>query len=749
LIHDGYDVDIGPLKLKTFRLGPSIENIGDGPAIVCALWHPLGVHGRCLVTISDDSVLRLWELNREDRSSFDESALSIDLIRLLNAKDEDANLRASRYQSGKAFTPDYAYIEPVSACFGGLGRNGENPWSSMTLWIAMTDGDLYALCPILPTKFQGFPGLVSCLSNLLNAKSMEILESSTSSSDDEYHLRQETIWVQDLEGQEPYVSIGSFNTPDVEIFSRPSAPQPKPTLQGPFDFGLDSVQIADILIRNVSVAEEPLQLETGELLLDESDDLDPMAVSVLCLLTREGTLHVLLNTDGVEPRWLPSKTPLSTPKKTALVLSSTEDEPTPLLFLGSINVLKPTNSRSISTGMPMITPDIQSSYSFFITHVAGVSHVSLDSLIELLQAQLLDPVQDGSDFRVDLFLNSAKPTIEHLIKFDKEQKGVNASILTCIVLVDSDLGYFVLTSTSGHPHAVTLDTRYRDTMQESTQSTNQYSSLYQDSFEVSQPRQPYEADDGFYVQSEVPAFLKNLASRSAVSLHENVRLSPETLGILMEAHQLFSKECQNLSEAVARAHIACNTLLSDFQDQIAKVRGVARRIDAVTGNDEEQFADEEGQERGRDRIEARMQRVLERQQKLAAKYKSMQKKLACLSGPNVSLREKEFVNEIESISADLRNKLSDSGPVGKLGLRMQDVKNLCEEVISQTESISKESPSSPSKSDRPPSRAQVPAGLRKSKMNEVMKLLERQNAMVESTVERLSRLKISLDAAGF
>jgi nucleoporin NUP82 len=83
-----------------------MENISDSPAIVCALWHPLGVHGRCLVTISDDSVLRLWELNREDRSSFDESALSIDLTRLLNAKDEDANLRASRYQSGKAFTSD-------------------------------------------------------------------------------------------------------------------------------------------------------------------------------------------------------------------------------------------------------------------------------------------------------------------------------------------------------------------------------------------------------------------------------------------------------------------------------------------------------------------------------------------------------------------------------------------------------------------------------------------------------------------
>jgi nucleoporin NUP82 len=740
-------VDIGPLKLKSFHLGPSSENISEDAAIVCALWHPLGVHGRCLVTISDDAVLRIWELNRDDRSSFDESALSIDLTRLVNAKDEDANLRASRYQSGKAFTPELAYIEPISACFGGLGRNGENPWSSMTLWIAMADGDLYALCPILPTKFQGFPGLVPYLSNSLNAKSMEILENSTSSSDDEYRLRQETIWVQDLEEQEPYISIGTFNTPDVEIYSRPLAPRPKPTLQGPFDFGLDGVEIADILVRNVSAAEEPLQLETGELLLDESDDLDPMAVSVLCLLTRDGTLLILLDTAGVEPRWLPSKTPLSTPKKGALVLSSMDDEPAPLLNLGSFNILKVTNSHRKSTGIPMITPDTQSSYSFFVTHSAGVTHVSLDSLIELLQAELLDPVQDGANLRVDLFLDSAKPTIESIIKFDKDQRKINSSILACIVLIDSDVGYFVLSSVSGHPYAVTLDTRYRDTMQDSTQSTNQQLSLYQDSFDETQPRQPYEADDGFYAQSQVPTFLRNLASRAAIPLHENIRLSPETLSILLEAHQLFSKECQNLSKAVARTHIACNILLGDFQDQITKVRGVARRIDAVTGNDEEEYGDDDKQERGKDRIEARMQRVLDRQQKLGAKYKNIQKKLASLSGPNVSQREKEFIEEIDSISADLRDEPSDSAPVGKLGRRIKEVVQLCEDVVAQSDDMAKEAPSSPTKSDRPASRGHVPAGLRRSKMDEVMKLLERQSAMVESTAERLSRLKVSFDAA--
>jgi nucleoporin NUP82 len=757
VLPEEYEVDIGPLRPKSFQLGPTEHIPEASAAVVCGLWHPLGVHGRCFITITEDSVIRLWELNRDDRSSFEASALSIDLRKLANAKDAQDNLRASVYGAGKAFSPDTAYLEPIAACFGGLGRNGESPYSSMTLWVAMTDGDLYALCPLLPARFQSYTGMVSSLSNTLNAKSKEIMEASGSTPSEEDQLRQQTVWIQDLESQEPYVSSASIYGSQTEVLSRPKIPRPEPKLQGPFDFGLDDIEIADIFIRNVSVGEEPLEFETGEILIDESDDLDPMGLSVLCLVDSSSQLHIILDTEGVEPRWLPSKTPQSTPKKNALVLASSDEEPIPLLLLGSLR-LSP--SASYPPVLPLITPDVRSPYAFFITHAAGVSYVSLDALIERLQSELIEPPGAGSDFRLDLFLNNSKPTIEHLIKFDKDQNKSAAKILACIALLDEDLGYFVLASMGGHPYAVSLDTRYTDFMRASTRSETPYQTESRESASVQLPaitRQPYEADDRFYTQSGVPGFLKSLSSRSTVSLHENVHLSAETLSLLIEAHQVFSTDCQRLSEAVARAYRACHRMVNEFNDQIEKVRDIARRVDSITGNDEENYGDDEDfdEERGRERIEGRLKRASERQQELVTKYRGLQKKLGALSGRKLSDREKSFAREIEELSTEFNDasKKGEAGEVGRLYRRYDDVKTLCDDIsahsvtVSQEISKSKEredGTSSPNKppSERPSSRQHVPAGFRKAKMDRVVKLLERETAMVESTAERLARLSL-------
>lgn len=753
LIPEEYEVDIGPLRPKSFQLGPT-EHIPEASPIICALWHPLGVHGRCLVTITEDSIIRLWELNRDDRSSFESSALSIDLKKLVNAKDAQDNLGASIYGAGKAFSPDTAYLEPVAACFGGLGRNGEYPWSSMTLWIAMTDGELYSLCPLIPARFQGYTGMTQSLSNLLNAKSKEIIEeNSVNALIEEDQLRQQTIWIQDLESQEPYMSSAPMYGTDIEVFTRPKNPRPEPKLQGPFDFGLDDIEVADIFIRNVSVGEEPLEFETGEILIDESDDLDPMGLSVLCLVDSTGYLHIILDTEGVEPRWLPSKTPQSTPKKNAATLVSLDEEAVPLLLLGSLRVPPPNVHSGV---LPLITPDVRSPYAFFITHAAGVSYVSLDALVEKLQSELIDPSGAGSEFRLDLFLNNSKPSIEHMIKFDKDQNKSTTTILACIALLNEDVGYFVLTSMAGHPYAVTLDTRYTDLMRASTRSETSYQTESRESASLQLPaitRQPYEADDRFYVQSGIPGFLKSFASRSTFSLHENVHLSGETLSLLIEAHQVFSADCQRLSEAVARAYRACNRMLNEFQDQIEKVRDIARRVDSITGNDEENYGDDDDfdEERGRERIEGRLKRTTDRQHDLLVKYRGLQKKLGALSGRKISDREKAFAREVEEVSADING--SDVVEAGRLHQRFDDVKTLCDEItaqsgtLSQGGSISKdrdEETSFPNKlePERPTSRHQVPSGFRKAKMDRVVKLLERETAMVESTAERLARLSL-------
>lgn len=155
--------ELGPLKVKSFQLGPTCHVLESSP-IVSVLWHPMGELGRCLVTITADSVVRLWEVNRENRTSFNEPSLAVDLKKLVNATSAEQDLNASKYGSGKTFSPDSVELEPAAACFGGNAEVGEYPWRSMTLWIAMREGDVYALCPLLPKRWQAHSGLVESLS---------------------------------------------------------------------------------------------------------------------------------------------------------------------------------------------------------------------------------------------------------------------------------------------------------------------------------------------------------------------------------------------------------------------------------------------------------------------------------------------------------------------------------------------------------------------------------------------------------
>lgn len=747
LIFDEYEIDIGPLRLKSFELGQT-EHREDGSTVISSLWHPLGVQGRCFVTVTDDAVVRLWELNRDDRSSFEASTLSIDLKKLANAKDAQDTLHASYYGYSNSFSPDAAYLEPTAASFGGLGRNGENPWSSMTLWIAMADGDLYALCPLLPSKFQAFTGLISSLSETLDAKSAEFEDDELYASyENEQQLRQQTSWIQSLELQEPYQPAGLSYDSSAVIYTRPPYPRPEPKLQGPFDIGLDEVEISDLFIRNVSVAEEPLRFETGEIIIDEDEDLDPLGLTVICLLTTAGALHIMLDLDGVEPRWLPAKTPQSTPKKMALATLNNSETSGNLLQLNSLQISKPTKQDDNSSG-PLISPDIRSDYAFFITHTGGVSYVSLDTIIENLQGLLADPSGAGSNLRISVVLNGAKPKIEKIIEFDMKRGHPISKTVACVAVVDEDVGYLILTSTNGHPYAVTLDTRFQDQLNASIVSDatghRQRNSVDLDQFAPMKIHRLYQPDTAFYQENKASKILKEFSSKATISLRQDAQISEETLTVLIEAHRLFSAENERLSTAVSALYRACPKMTNILHDQILKVGDVTRRIDRITGNDEENYGGEIEDARGRARIEERLRRVNQKQEDLFSKYKIIQKKLGKLSGRKFSDVEKQFSAETEGLSTEFGEESKSSASNG-LRSRLEDLEKLVQDISKEKEDL-KENLAKSTVADSGTTQ-QVPSSYRKVKMDSILKLLERESAMVDSTLERLSRLNLQFQSS--
>lgn len=142
--------DDSEIRLKSFQVGPTAHVLEQSP-LATALWHPLSQPGvPTLVTITKDACVRQWELDINNRYTFDEPAIAIDLKKLANATTTHADFSASKYGVKKGFSPDEVEMQVAAAAFGGSGNEDENGWSSMTLWFAMSEGDTYALSPFHP-----------------------------------------------------------------------------------------------------------------------------------------------------------------------------------------------------------------------------------------------------------------------------------------------------------------------------------------------------------------------------------------------------------------------------------------------------------------------------------------------------------------------------------------------------------------------------------------------------------------------
>lgn len=269
--------------------------------------------GNCLVTITADAVVRIWELNCDNRWTFDTPSLGIDLKKLALGTSQEDDFAPYRIGRNRGFSSETVGMEVVSACFGGTGSSEESAWSSMTLWVAMRDGDLYALCPLIPSKWQPSPTLIPSLSTI--AVSKNTMYDGKEASDHHVTIqshREQYQWISNIDSQSPSMVPGANEiSPWIETYSRPSYPGPIPMLQGPFQiFSEDSEEELEISDINVIAA----KLDTDDLLSGEDADSESetsetegLSASIICVMTRDGRLHLCLDSDGVEGLWLPSR----------------------------------------------------------------------------------------------------------------------------------------------------------------------------------------------------------------------------------------------------------------------------------------------------------------------------------------------------------------------------------------------------------------------------------------------------------
>ncbi|KAK2008121.1 nuclear pore complex protein An-Nup82 [Colletotrichum eremochloae] len=730
--------DTGPLRPKIWTLGPT-THVTSRSSVASAVWHPLGVKGSCLVTITADAIVRLWELSLTDRWSFDSPTLSIDLKKLVDGTTLDQDFTASTAATNASFSQYSLEMQVASSCFASRGSGG---WSPMTLWIAMREGDVYALSPLLPQKWAPPPTLIPSLSVSIVSKVAAMEDDPTVSEKDKLLAQQQLEWMGDLDSQEPQVLDTAPGEEALEVYTRPSRPGVIPRLQGPFEFDADpdSEDVGDGLLTDIMVIGK--KIDTDDLMMGEDEDLDfddgeqeGLSLSVICLLSTTGQVRVYLDLEGVEAQWLPPR------NKSKLGRLLAAADPPSLLTFQCIDTM--TGGEMDDDAWPTFSSDVMSRYSLFITSYVGITFLSFSPWVFRLEGELSGESEAGSDFRLGLLVNGQNSIRERL--YTHSSSDVNVPLAASTAIRDPDLGYFLLSATPYEPIALTFETPEDDFSPIRHETPFEEKPVTMEPLDFYEPRPTFQPSHVFEQQSDLPELINRLrSSRHKTILNHEIRLSPVTLQILTDAHRILGEDTYRLGTAVAEIFRRCATLQDDLKDQIKKAYEVKEKIDKIAGKDK----DGEG-ESDDVRFERRINEARDRQKRLNERLEGVRKYVGKAATRELSAKEKAFVEEVRSMGASVLGSSPEDGPgarqMKQLRKRLEDVQQLRDELMGEVERIHKQSEGGKdgkdSSSSTTVSDLKVPTEIRKAKLQQVMSLLSRETALVEAVSSRLERLQ--------
>ncbi|KAF5865164.1 hypothetical protein ETB97_005068 [Aspergillus alliaceus] len=740
--------DSTPIRVKTYQLGPTTHVIPESP-VVSALWHPLGVHsnlGGCIVTVTADAAVRVWELDRNSQWSFDRPTLAVDLRKLVDGTSSDQDFSPSGFGKNKGFSADYVDMEVASACFGGIGNEREDAWAPMTLWIAMKPGDLYALCPLLPSKWRAPATTIPSLSAAIIPKLAALEEHPVDSGDELTACRQQYDWLTEIDNQEPlHIVYDSDAGPELEILTRPANPSAIPRLQGPFriDTGdeVDDLDLCDLHVIAAKVDVDVLMMgEEDELALEDNGE-DQLSATIVCLSTGSGRIHVCLELDGVEGQWLPRarRNAFSTPLS----------EPSDLILVESLDTMR--EEQQSLENWPTFTKDVHSRYGLFVTTETNVTFISLSSWVQRLEAELQSEDTSGSGFRLQVLCEGTMSLRERIIQADESHKSMteqSGHLSSSVVYYDYDLGYLLLTYHASHPYAAIMDTP-EVSFPPLTELKNFDTDARVPGSPVLPPRRPpYQVPAIFYSDSPLEFFVdKHIPHRQRHTLKEQVRLSPATLDLVAAAHRILSTHTNALERAASDLFRRCERLQGEMQEQLKQLSDVSERIKGVSSEVGEDGERKEGSRSG-EALDKRLQAAKDRQDQLVQRYEAIRTKVLKSGGRPLSEKEKSWVAEVEALSGSFgESKQEDREDGQQLSERLETVKEIAVDLLADAKSVAARAPTAPEPgSPASPGGAQprVPQRLQRAKIADAMKMVERESAVIEAISSRLERLNASI-----
>ncbi|GAB7359779.1 hypothetical protein MBLNU230_g6950t1 [Neophaeotheca triangularis] len=739
--------DFSPLRLKSYQIGPSAHVLEQSP-LVRSLWHPLAPSDNVLVTVTQDACVRMWELNSDNRATFSEPSLAVDLKKLNNAASSQADFSASKYGTNKGFSADDVQMETAAACFGGQGSEDEHGWSGMTLWVAMTEGDVYALCPFLPSKWRAPASLLPSLSTSVVASARATAHDPECSESEKRTSDQQCRWLADIDDQDPTSQYDEAGAVYAEIYNRPPRPGPVPKLQGPFalapepNFG----EITDIHVIAPKLDEEALFGDDD----DSEATAEGLSAGVICLAASTQQVHICLDLEGVGAEWLPAKRSRG--------YTYDDEEEKELIVLETVDLAR---SDEPAECWPTFTKSPISKHEFFVSLPEGVSSLAISPWATSLESELSSEITEGIGFRLKQLLDNAKTTVDEPISMFADP---NEQPNTAIALIDPSLGYFLLTTASDEPHAAILDI---PDVQDPFAPDELDHQVVAPAIE---PREPYQAAHVFFEASQLPSFITNARKRAAsksVDPDARLKFTPEVLELMAEAHRVLSNETHRLGLAAADIFRRCERMRSELREQVRKVQEMSQKVDAVTGEEYGQNGDDSEERMGREKTAAAIEETRAKNTRLNERVESLRRRMLKLGDGQLSNKEAQFLEEVDKTNTAIGQGSGDdkdapvgpdqilhmdnsrssslrrsTGPpktekmAGSLSTRFEQAEELCKSLARQAAEVSQHQVEGAERSQQ----AQSGDRYRRQALAQVMNLLEREMALMDAVSERLRRL---------
>ncbi|KAJ5171831.1 hypothetical protein N7492_004424 [Penicillium capsulatum] len=736
--------DPSPIRLKTYQLGPTTHVIPESP-VVSALWHPLGLHTNltgCIVTITADAAVRVWEVDRNNHWSFDQPTLAVDLRKLVDGTSSGQDFTPAAFGKSKGFSVDNIDMEVASACFAGNASDKEDAWSPMTLWVAMKPGDLYALCPLLPSKWQAPATTIPSLTSAIIPKLTELEDASADLEEELIAARQQYEWLQEIDDQEALEAPASDTIRGADVFARPVNPSAIPRLQGPFRFNeeYDDLDLCDMLVLAAGLNVEDLMMGEDEQLAALEDD-DRLSATIICLTSGNGRVHICVKVEGVEGQWLP--------KTSRNVFPAPTSGPAELVLLEALDTMK--QGAVESAVWPTFTKDVECRYCFFVTTPDSVVYFSLSSFIRRFEVELQAQDTAGSEIRFEVLCSGDVAERERVLRIpDTDITPSMEPLASSVVFYDFDIGYLLLTSNSSNPYAAVMD--FEDPLVATMNSRATGGKAPVSTTPPPPRRTPYQVPAIFYAGNPLESFVeKHVPHRQRHTLAEQVRLSPATLDLVTTAHRVVSAHTNALSRAASDLFIRCERLTQEMEDQLKRISEVAERVNGVTSELDEHGTRQEGSRDG-SALDRRLQTAKDRTVNISERYVALRKKLLSLGGRPLSEKEQAWFDEVNQLEAsfdDQRPPAEDEADQ-TLVERLERVKRIAKDLMAAASAVKSRvsaaagsspgaGPSSPG-----PSRTRVPHHLQRARVEDAHRMIERETAVIDDLTARLDRLNGSL-----